>query len=256
VASRPPGLRRVLRPVDAVVRLGQPDQAVALAHALGERVTADVGGVQDHPYAVGDLPGGQPLGRRVHRDQLLGELPRGVGGVSRDHLVLRVDQLPFDPPPGPVEAHLSGEEPPRARRELALGDVRALAEERQGQPPAAVGDGDLEDVAGLTGDPPALDLFHLGHHRDVFTLGEAVQVGQLATLGVTPRIVAQQVPGGLQVEGGESLGRLRSHRLDQWLLECRHRTFLTSHPTAGHRHFYRLPRPSPYGRREKNLGIR
>src|SRR6185312_14130285 len=63
-----------------------------------------------------------------------------------------------------------------------------------------VGDLCLDDRPPAGPHRPAADLAHLREDRHVLARTEVSQVGQLAALGVPPRIVAQQVADGLQVE--------------------------------------------------------
>src|SRR4029450_952199 len=67
-----------------------------------------------------------------------------------------------------------------------------------------------------------VDALHLRRHGDVLADGEGAEVGELAPLGVAPRVVLQQVADGAQARGaGERGGGLRSDGVPERRVERR-----------------------------------
>jgi len=183
-----------------------------------QRVLDVAQGVQDDPDALLDVPGGEVLGGRVHRDQfgrVLGRLGRVVGA---EQLELRMGELALalergDPP---------GEHAVPARGELALPEADTV-EERQRQPGPAIGDRNFEQLAAPVPHRPGLDLLHLREDGHVVAVAQGRQVGQLATGGVPARVVPEQVAGGGQAERRVQLGRgLPAEGDSQRFLQARH----------------------------------
>ena len=178
--------------------------AVPVADLRGQRVFRRVQGVQHGAHRLGDLPGRQVLGRRVDRDDLGGVLSGQLGaGVSlAEQLAVGVDELAL----AAVAGHLAGEQAVQPGLELLL--PPRLPEEGEGQRAAAVGDGDLGQLAAPVLHLPGGDGGDLGQHRDVLTVPQRGQVGQLPPLLVPARVVPQQVAYGVQIEcAGQDFGR-------------------------------------------------
>src|SRR5580704_8715357 len=96
---------------------------------------------------------------------------------------------------------LSREQPAGTGRQLFLAPVLpAIAEERQRQLAAAVGDDRLADAAAAIAHRPGGDGGDLSLDSYVFAVLEPEQVGQLTPLVVAPRVVAEQVAQGVNVQ--------------------------------------------------------
>src|SRR5690606_4224168 len=146
---------------------------------------------------------------------------RGAGGVERDGpgglldgarlVLLLVDEAEgrvLQHPPAGEVLDGGGEQPHPARVELAFlaGQVAVGAEEPQHELALPVGDGDVEHRgAGLAGGAqggardPRVD-------RDVVPHRQVGEVGEPARVPVPPRVVAHEVPAGLEPELGQRLG--------------------------------------------------
>ncbi len=200
----------VLRAVHQSERGRQVHQAVPLAQVGGQRVGDLVEDVEHHPHRPRDAPGGQRRGGRVDRDQRAGEVVGGrrvarLGVLRRppgaEQHVVGMRQLAA----APVDADLPGEQPAAPGHEVA-GPPR-LVEERQRQGGVPVPDPNLQQLATPGPHRSHGDVHHLGQHRHVFLRRQLGQLGELPALGVAPRVVAQQVPGGVQVQAGGEGGR-------------------------------------------------
>ncbi len=128
---QPGGLdvRELHRAVDAVPRGQLALQAVAGADLGGQRVVGDVERVQHGPHRLGDLPGRQVLGGRVHRDDLGRVLGGHLGARVRgaEQLAVGVDELAL----AAVGGHLAGEQAVQPGLHVLL--APRLAEEGEGQ---------------------------------------------------------------------------------------------------------------------------
>ena len=177
------------------------------AHGVRHRVGDVLLGqrVERRPDRRADLVRLQAGRRRVDRD-------RPLGLLERDRLV---DLVPEDRVRGvgqlqpPVEhVDLPGEQPQRSRHQPLDVEVRRAAvrhEDHQVERAGAVGDLRLD--ARLARPLRQLDLgaAHLGDERDVAPHRQARDVGDLARVGVPPRVVGQQVPDRLDAERRELL---------------------------------------------------
>ncbi|BFO15644.1 hypothetical protein SHKM778_20320 [Streptomyces sp. KM77-8] len=133
------------------------------------------------------------------------------------------------------DGDLAGEHRAGARQEFLVRFVDAGAEEDQLQPAAAVRDRHLQALAlaarGLGGgegvQPGVGDL---GDHRDVLVHGEVGEVGELAALLVSARVVVQEVAHGVQAEVlGHHLRGGGAEHLLQWFVQCGHGIHWTPH---------------------------
>jgi hypothetical protein len=115
-------------------------------------------------------------------------------------------------------ADLAGEQRAYAGTQLLL--PPGLVEEREREVPAPVGDHDLEQAPLAVTHPAVGDRGDFGQDGDVLVQAQLVQVGQLAALGVPPRVMPQQVTDRMQVErAGE---HLRGAVADQRAQRCVH----------------------------------
>ena len=214
----PVDVRVVGGPVDAAQRVREADQAVPFPQRRGQWVIDVAQGVQQDPDALLDVPGGDVLGGRVHRDQfgrVLGGQRRVIGA---EQLELRVSELPLALEGG----YPPGEHAVPARGELPLEHLHPV-EERQHQARPAVGDRHLEHLAAPLPHPPRRDPGHLGEDGHVLSVTQCGQVGKLTALGVAARVVPQQVARGAQAERLIQLfGGLAPKDIPQRFVQARH----------------------------------
>ncbi|CAB5041515.1 unannotated protein [freshwater metagenome] len=235
-----------LRAMDGQQRASQAGQAESDPGGVGDGVLEVVGHlVKDDRHRARDLPGGHLSRRRIDRDQgaregehgvhirsarlrgtALGERiaevselgPSHIVGTVREQHVVRVCQLA----PTVERANLSREqsEPTFAK---ILG-TPGLLEVCEGQGALAVRDDDLEAVSPATALAIDVgldvDLLHARHHGDVLVDLERGEVGELTTLGIAPRIVAQQILDRAEPEargkcGGRAGTEHRGERVGQ-----------------------------------------
>ena len=100
---------------------------------------------------------------------------------------------------------LTGEQTPDAGHEVLLRPPR-LVEEGEIEKAAPIGDDDLENGPASSPHVSGRCAGDLGDHRDVVAHLERGEIGELATIGVAPRIVTQQVVDRLQTELPQHLG--------------------------------------------------
>ncbi len=187
-------------------RPGQPEAGEQLTGqrvgqvGLGERV-------EHGAHGALDAPGGQRRGGRVDRDRPGGLHERRglVVDLGAHHLVVGVGELDR----AAVELHRAGEHPQAPWPQPALVHAQragALAEERQGQLPGAVGHHGLHEHAAARAHRAHGGAAHLGHHGDVLAGPQLGQVRQAPRGGVAARVVPQEVADGVQAQSGERSG--------------------------------------------------
>ncbi len=190
-----------VRAVDLEEGLGEGDQAAALAQGGRQRVEGLLGAGQDRLDGLADLPGLQLGGGRVEGDQGPGPGLDRLLAVATQQLIGGVGQLET----AVEDGDLACEHRARARKQLLVRLVHAVAEEHQLEPAAAVRDGDLQPLAlaarGLGGgEGVQAGVGDLGDHRDVLVHGEVGEVRELAALLVSAGVVVQEVTDGVQAE--------------------------------------------------------
>lgn len=218
-----------VRPVDLEQGLGEREQAAAGAQGVRERVEGLLGAGQHRLDRLADLPGLQFGGRGVDRDQGAGPGLDGLVTVAPQQLVGGVGELEA----AVEDGDLAGEHGAGARQQFLVGFVHAVAEEDELEPAAAVRDRDLQALPlapGCLGRGEAVQpgVGDLGDHRDVLVHGEVGEVGELAALLVSARVVVQQIADGVQAEvlGHHLRGGGAEHLLERFL-QCGHATHCT-----------------------------